>query len=120
MPHFLLKSRMTGATWARLIANPEDRLEKSKQGAREFNGEHIGYWYSCGRYDIYSLLQAPDVITAGTLQANLFSSGGFTDFDTTALLTVDEMREAISRGTRWPSLASYKTPGSQTCSEAPK
>ncbi len=111
MPHFLLKSRMTGATWARLIAHPEDRFEKSRQGAREFNGEHLGYWYSSGTYDIYSLLRAPDVLTAGTLQANLFGSGAFTDFDQTTLLSVDEMREAIAQGTRWPSFATYKAPG---------
>lgn len=102
---------MKGATWARLISNPEDRLEKSKQGAREFGGEHLGYWYSSGRYDIYSLLWAPDVITAGTLQANLFSSGGFEDFDQTVLLTVEEMREAIARGKGWPSFQQYKAPG---------
>jgi len=108
---------MTGTTWARLIANPEDRFEKSRQGAREFNGEHIGYWYSSGRYDIYSLLFAPDVTTAGTLQACLFSSGGFSDFDQTTLLTVDEMREAIARGKTWPSFSGYSTPGGANVTE---
>ena len=32
-------------------------------------------------YDVYSLLAAPDAITAGALQSHLVSSGGFSDFE---------------------------------------
>jgi len=111
MPHFLLKSRMTAQTWKNLLANPEDRLQKSRQGAAEFGGQHLGYWYSAGRYDVYSLLSAPDVITAGALQSKLFSSGGFDAFEPVTLLTVEEMREAIGRAENWPSFKGYKAPG---------
>ena len=109
--HFLLKTRMTPETWARLLANPEDRLKKAKEGAADFGGEQLGYWYSAGRYDVYSLLAAPDVVTAGALHSRLFSSGGFIDFEPVTLLTVEEMKEAVTRAEKWPSFNTYRTPG---------
>jgi len=111
MPHFLLKTRMTAETWRRLLANPEDRLQKAKEGAADFKGEQVGYWYSAGRYDVYSLLAAPDAETAGALRSQLFSSGGFVDFEPVTLLTVDEMKQAVAMAGGWPSFNSYKAPG---------
>ena len=111
MPHFLLRTRLSAESWARMARNPEDRLEKAKAGAADFGGEQIGYWYSTGRYDCYSLLRAPDVETAGSLRAILFASGGFVDFHQTTLLTVEEMKDAVAQAEKWPSFAAYNPPG---------
>lgn len=114
MPHFLLKTNLTGETWARLAANPVDRLQAARAGAADFGGEHLGYWYATGRYDTYSLLRAPDEITAAALKATLFSSGGFNDFQPVTLLTVDEMKAAIAKAEQWPSFRDYRPPGAAT------
>lgn len=114
MPHVLLKTRMSAATWAKLLAQPEDRFANAKEGAKDFGGEHLGYWYAAGRYDVYSLLEAPDLLTAGALRARLFGSEGFTDFEPVALLTVDEMREAAARARSWPSFRDYVAPGGKS------
>ncbi len=111
MPYFLLKTNMAAHTWAAFLAQPEDRLVKSREGARDFGGRHLGYWYSTGAHDGYGLLEAPDSETAGTLQSTLFASGGFRSFQPVPLLTVDQMRDAVARAETWPSFRGYRTPG---------
>lgn len=118
MPYFLLKTNMAARTWAALLAHPEDRLAKSREGARDFGGAHLGYWYSTGHHDGYGLLEAPDAETLATLQSTLFASGGFESFQPVPLLTIDQMRDAVARAEGWPSLRGYRTPGAVGADDA--
>lgn len=113
MTYYLLKTNMSASTWDALLANPEDRLVKSREGARDFGGRHLGYWYSSGHHDGYGLLEAPDAETVAALHSTLFSSGGFRSFQAVPLLTIDQMRDAVARADLWPSLRAYRTPGAE-------
>lgn len=111
MPYHLLLARYDRATWEGIVSNPEDRMDASKAGARDYQGSMLGYWYSAGRYYVYSLLEAPDLITAGALHATIFSSGAFLEFNHTVLLSVTEMKEAVKNSWAWPTLRDYRPPG---------
>jgi uncharacterized protein with GYD domain len=111
MPHFLLRTRLAPETWARLARAPEDRRAAASEGAKDYGGEQVGYWYSTGRYDCYSLIRAPDQTAAAALHAALFASGAFTAFSPTLLMTVEEMKEAMKKTEEWPSLRNYRAPG---------
>ena len=111
MKYFLLRTRLTPETWARLLHAPEDRRVAAREGAKDYGGELVGYWYSTGRYDCYSLVGAPDQTAAAALHAALFSSGAFVDFHPTLLTTVEEMRDAMKKADEWPTLRNYRPPG---------
>ena len=113
MPYQLLLARYDRDTWGRMASNPEDRMDASKAGARDYQGRMLGYWYSAGRYDVYSLLEAPDLIAAGALHAALFSSGAFLEFNHAVLLSVSEMKEAVKKSQEWPTLRDYRPPGAK-------
>lgn len=86
-------------------------MAASQAGANDYKGEMIGYWYATGRYDCYSILRAPDLLTASALHAAIFSSGAFLEFHHTVLLTLDEMKESVRMSNEWPSLRNYRPPG---------
>lgn len=113
MPYHLFLARYDQATWERMATNPEDRMGASRDGARDYRGRMLGYWYSGGRYDVYSLLEAPDLITASALHGALFSSGAFLEFNHAVLLSVAEMKEAMRKTEEWPTLKNYHPPGMQ-------
>jgi len=113
MPYHLLRCRYSAETWDRLARNPENRLSAAKGGADDFGGEMVGYWYSTGRRDVYSLMSALDMVAGAALHAHLFASGAFLDFDQSILLDVEEMKEAIRQSGEWPSLRNYHAPGDQ-------
>ena len=114
VPYHLLLARYNRDTWIRMATHPENRMKASEAGAQDYQGRMLGYWYSAGRYDVYSLLEAPDLITAGALHAALFSSGAFLEFNHTVLLSVAEMKEAVKKSKEWPTLRDYRPPGAST------
>jgi uncharacterized protein with GYD domain len=111
MKYFLLRTRLTPETWARLLRSPEDRRIAAREGAEDYGGELVGYWYSTGRYDCYSLIASPDETAPAALHAALYSSGAFLEFNPTALMTVEQMREAVKKADEWPTLRNYRAPG---------
>lgn len=111
MKYFLLRTRLAPETWARLMKSPEDRREAARAGARDYGGELVGYWYSTGRYDCYSLVGVPDDQTAAALKGALFGSGAFLAFEPTLLMTVEEMRAAMAKADAWPTFRNYRPPG---------
>jgi uncharacterized protein with GYD domain len=117
VPYHLLLARYDRDTWGRVVNNPEDRMEASKAGAQDFGGKMLGYWYSAGRYDVYSLLEAPDLLTAAALHAALFSSGAFLEFNHTVLMSVAEMQAAVAKSWEWPTLRDYRPPGTKQPAE---
>jgi uncharacterized protein with GYD domain len=97
MPLYLIRAKQTPETWSRLIENPEDRRVASSQGQGVYSGRFHGYWYAFGDYDVYALIEAPDNVAAATLLVRLAGSGGFSEVSTVALMSVDEMLEALRR-----------------------
>ncbi len=60
MPLYLTRFSYTPATWARLVANPEDRRAAATQYIEAVGGTLQGFWYAFGEHDAYALYEAPD------------------------------------------------------------
>jgi uncharacterized protein with GYD domain len=84
MPLYLTKFSYTPETWARLIANPEDRRAAATAYIESVGGKLHGFWYAFGPYDGYTLWEAPDNV-----------------------LTVDETMDAMRRAGQ----VRYRPPG---------
>ena len=67
MPFYLTRFSYTPATWAKLIANPEDRRAAATQYVEAVGGKLHGFWYALGEYDAYALYEAPDTVSIAAM-----------------------------------------------------
>ena len=97
MPLYLSRFSYTPETWARLIANPEDRREAAKTYIESVGGTLHGFWYAFGTHDGYNLWEAPDNVSMAAVALAISGGGALSSFETTVLMTVEESMEALHR-----------------------
>jgi len=108
MTIYLSKFSYTPETWARLIANPEDRRKAAQKYIEAVGGKLHGFWYAFGTHDGYTLWEAPDNVSMATVALALSAGGALSALETTVLLTVDETIEALGKVKQ----VGYRAPGS--------
>jgi uncharacterized protein with GYD domain len=97
MTLYLTKFSYTPETWARMIANPEDRRTAATSYIESVGGKLHGFWYAFGKHDGYTLWEAPDNISMAAVALALGSGGALSSVDTTVLLTVEDTIEALTK-----------------------
>ena len=107
MAMYLAKFTHTPETWARLLANPEDRRQTLGPVLESAGGKLHGYWYAFGDTDGYILIEAPDDLVAAGTVIRAASTGAFAKLTTTKLLTIEETLDALRRG----GGLDYRAPG---------
>ena len=107
MPLYLSKFSYTPETWARLIANPEDRRAAAQTYIESVGGKLHGFWYAFGTHDGYNLWEAPDNVSMAAVALAISGGGALSSFETTVLLSVDETLEAL----RKVDEIGYRAPG---------
>ena len=107
MPLYLSKFSYTPETWARLIANPEDRRTAAQSYIESVGGALHGFWYAFGTHDGYTLWEAPDNVSMAVVALALSGGGALSSLETTVLLTVDETIEALGKAEQ----LEYRAPG---------
>jgi uncharacterized protein with GYD domain len=104
---YLSKFSYTPETWARLIANPEDRREAAKSYIESVGGTLHGFWYAFGTHDGYNLWEAPDNVSMAAVALAIGGGGALRSFETTVLLTVEETMAALQKAGE----IRYRAPG---------
>ncbi len=107
MPFYLSRFSYTPETWARLVANPEDRREAARSYIESVGGKLHGFWYAFGEHDGWTLWEAPDNVSMAAVAIAIGGGGALSSLETTVLLTVDETLEALKRA----SSVKYRPPG---------
>ena len=107
MPLYLTKFSYTPETWARLIANPEDRRKAAETYIESVGGKLHGFWYGFGTHDGYTLWEAPDNVSMAAVALAIGSGGALSSFETTVLVSVDETLEALGKAEQ----ITYRAPG---------
>ncbi len=107
MAMYLLKWDFTAETWTKMMDNPEDRRPVNAALFEAAGGKLHGLWYAFGEHDGYTLAELPDDVTAASMAVKAASTGAFTSFSTTKLLTVDEALEVFRRARG----VQYRSPG---------
>jgi uncharacterized protein with GYD domain len=97
MPLYLSRFSYTPATWARLIENPEDRREAARSYIESVGGKLHGFWYAFGEHDGWNLWEAPDNVSMAAAALAIAGGGALSSLETTVLLTVEELLEALKR-----------------------
>ena len=107
MPLYLTTFSYTPETWARLIANPEDRRKAAQSYIESVGGKLHGFWYAFGEHDAYTLGEAPDTESLAAAALAITAGGALTSLQTTVLLTVDETMDALRKAQQ----VGYRAPG---------
>jgi uncharacterized protein with GYD domain len=95
MPMYLTRFSYTPETWAKLIANPEDRRKAASQYIESVGGKLHGFWYAFGSHDGINLWEAPDNVSIAGVVLAIGSGGAVTNLETTVLLTVEDTIAAL-------------------------
>lgn len=106
MPMYLTTFCYTPETWARMIANPEDRRQAAKTYIESVGGKLHGFWYSFGTHDGYTLWEAPDNVSMAAVALAIASGGAMASHQTTVLLTIEETLDSLSKAQK----ISYRPP----------
>jgi uncharacterized protein with GYD domain len=109
MALYMIRFSYTPETWAALVKSPENREEKVRAMLQESGAtlEHI--WYCFGDDDGFALISAPDNITAAAISLAITSTGAFSSFKTSVLLTQEETLEALEKA----GTVTYAAPGAR-------
>ena len=107
MPLYLSRFSYTPETWARLIANPEDRRKAARSYIESVGGKLHGFWYAFGSYDGYNLWEAPDNVSMAAVALSIGAGGALSSFETTVLLSVEDTLDALQKAKG----VSYRAPG---------
>ena len=107
MPLYMAQFSYTSETWAALVQNPENR-EEAVAGILANHGCKLHHlWYAFGDADGYALIEAPNNVNAASVAIAIASSGGFSKFTTTVLMSQEEALDAM----RQASQLGYAAPG---------
>jgi uncharacterized protein with GYD domain len=107
MPFYLTRFSYTPATWAKLIANPEDRRAAAKQYIEAVGGKLHGFWFAFGDHDAYNLWEAPDNVSMAATAIAISAGGALSSFETTVLMSVEDTLSALQKA----SAIRYRPPG---------
>jgi len=107
MPLYLTKFSYTPETWARLIANPEDRRTAAKTYIESVGGKLHGFWYAFGAHDGYNLWEAPDDVSMAAVALAIGAGGALGSIETTVLMSVEDTMEALRKAGQ----IRYRAPG---------
>jgi uncharacterized protein with GYD domain len=95
--------------WASLVQNPENREERVRGMLAESGVKLEHLWFAFGEHDAFALLDAPDNVSAAAVSIAVTSTGAFSSFKTTVLMTQEETLEALDKA---KSIA-YAAPGAR-------
>ncbi|HET9295133.1 MAG TPA: GYD domain-containing protein [Gemmatimonadales bacterium] len=110
MSLYLMRFSYTPEAWSRLIKQPEDRRDVARAVVEKLGGRLHGFWYGFGEHDGFVLIEAPDNAAAAAFSVGIAARGSLRSAETTPLLTVEEMIEALEKAQGLP----YRSPGTSS------
>jgi len=87
----------TSEAWARLIDHPENRAAVARHMVESAGGTLESIYWMLGDYDGLAIVDLPDSVGAAAVAVAVTSSGAFKHNETRALLTQDQLTDALTR-----------------------
>jgi len=110
MPHYLIRWQFNAATAKGLVDKPQDRTEPARKLTEAFGGKLLCYYFSFGDYDGLGIAEFPDAGSCAAFSMKASSTGAFSRFETTVLLTAAEAEASMKKAKT--TKVAYKPPGS--------
>jgi uncharacterized protein with GYD domain len=105
MPHFCHHVSYTKEAWARLVANPQDRLEIIRAPIEKLGGKLQTAYFAFGPFDAIAITEMPDNISAAAIAIAFAAGGAVANIQTTPLMTAAQLVEALRKA----SACGYKS-----------
>lgn len=102
MALFLWRNQYLPETWARLIENPEDRLDAVRQMLESVGARLIGGWWAVGGHEGYMVFEAPSNEAASAVLIRSIASGLTGPTDTIPLMGVEELMDSLKLASAAP------------------
>ena len=104
MSYFCHQVTYTKEAWARLMQNPQDRLEAVRAPIEKLGGKIHTSFFAFGAFDVLAITEFPDNISAAAISIAFAAGGAVANIQTTLLLTaalaVEALRKAGTCGYR--------------------
>lgn len=97
MPHFCHQVSYTKEAWARLMANPQDRLEIVRAPIEKLGGKLHTAFFAFGPFDAIAITEFPDNISAAAIAIAFAAGGAVSNIQTTPLMSAAQMVEALRK-----------------------
>jgi len=97
MPYFCHHVSYTKGAWARLIQNPQDRLEAVRAPIEKLGGKIHASFFAFGEFDVLAITEMPDAVSAAAISMAFAGGGAVSKINTTTLLTAAEALEALRK-----------------------
>ena len=97
MASYLLQVGYTPEAWAAMIRNPQDRSAAVKAPIEKLGGRIERFWMSFGDYDVVSVVEMPDSVSAAAFSMAISAGGACRAVRTTPLLSQAEGMEAMKK-----------------------
>lgn len=108
MAHYMLRWQFNADTAKNFVAKPQDRTAAAKGLIEGFGGTLHAYYFALGEYDGVGICEFPDTVSATACSLRASSTGAFSRFETTALLTAQEAEAAMKKAKG--AKVAYKAP----------
>jgi uncharacterized protein with GYD domain len=87
----------TPEAWARLVANPQDRIEAVRAPIERLGGRIHNAFFAFGEFDVVVITEMPDNVSAAAIAIAFAAGGAVKNEKTTPLMTTTEALEAIRK-----------------------
>jgi uncharacterized protein with GYD domain len=97
MPYFCHQVSYTKEAWAKLMENPQDRLEAVRTPIEKLGGKLQVSFFAFGAFDVIAITDMPDNISAAALAIAFAAGGSVQSIQTTPLMTAAQAVEALRK-----------------------
>jgi uncharacterized protein with GYD domain len=97
MPFFCHQISYTKEAWARLVENPQDRLEAVRAPIEKLGGKLNTAFFAFGPFDVIAITDMPDSISAAAISIAFAAGGAVQNIQTTPLMTAAQAVEALRK-----------------------
>jgi uncharacterized protein with GYD domain len=97
MSHFMLRWQFKDTTAKALVGKPQDRTGPATTLIEGFGGKLHQYFFALGDYDGFAICEFPDSTSILACSMKAASTGAFSKFETTVLLTAKEAETAMKK-----------------------
>jgi uncharacterized protein with GYD domain len=97
MPYFCHQVSYTKEAWAKLMENPQDRLEVVRKPIEKLGGQLQTSFFAFGDFDVLAITEMPDNISAAAIAIAFAAGGSVQSIRTTPLLTASQAVEALRK-----------------------
>lgn len=97
MPKFVSLLSWSSASWARMINNPDDRVNAARQMCDAMGATlESFYWLPLSTHDAVIIIDAPDTLSASAVTIAVTSSGAVHNIETYEALTQEQLKQALT------------------------